>query len=225
MGLFGGAHCVAMCGGLVGIACASPCGAARRRRLPYWLAYNAGRIASYTAIGVVLGSIGGIAGGSLPLDMLRYCLRAFAAVSMLAVGLHLTGLPSMISGVTKLGARLWRCAEPLAQRLLPLRTPLHALALGSIWGLMPCGLLYGAMALSASADTAAEGALTMAAFGLGTLPVMLTMSALAQSVARWLARAWVRRAAGVVVLGLGLVATTGLVRQATSPSHHCCPTR
>jgi hypothetical protein len=62
---------------------------------------------------------------------------------------------------------------------------------------------------------------------------MLTMSAVAQTVSRWLARAWVRRAAGAVVLAFGLWSTAGVASQAgvgevfgfAAERHHCCPTR
>jgi sulfite exporter TauE/SafE len=72
----------------------------------------------------------------------------------------------------------------------------------------------------------------MAAFGLATLPIMLTMSALAQGVARFMARVWVRRTAGAVVLAFGLWSTAGVASQAgvagalgVGGAHHCCPKR
>ncbi len=151
---------------------------------------------------------------------------------MLAVGLHLAGLPSVVKALESLGAPLWTRLAPLAKRFLPLRSPWHALALGGLWGLMPCGLLYGALALAASAGSPMAGAVTMAAFGIATLPVMLTMSALAQGVSRWLSRAWVRRTAGGVVLAFGVWSTAGVAAQVgigsvfgLAPRHHCCPTR
>ncbi len=239
MGLFGGAHCVAMCGGVVGVLCsAAPrCPSAQKpsrlSQVPYWLAYNGGRIASYTLLGALFGALGTLSTGVFPLDGVRFALRAVAALCMLAVGLHLAGLPSVIRGVEALGAPLWRKVSPLTKRFLPLRTPWHALVLGGLWGLMPCGLLYGALALAASAESPAAGATAMAAFGVATLPVMLTMGAVAQSVTRWLARVWVRRAAGAVVLAFGLWSTAGVASQVgigevfglATPKHHCCPTR
>jgi sulfite exporter TauE/SafE len=242
MGLFGGVHCVAMCGGVGGVLCsAAPrcpsAGAAREgsplRTAPYWLAYNGGRVASYTLLGLLFGALGTLSTGVFPLDTVRFGLRAVAALCMLAVGLHLAGLPSGIKALESLGAPLWRRLSPFTKRFVPLRTPWHALVVGALWGLMPCGLLYGALALAASAESPAIGATTMAAFGLATLPVMLTMSAVAQTVSRWLARAWVRRAAGAVVLAYGLWSTAGVASQAgisaalgLGPAHrHCCPTR
>lgn len=239
MGLFGGAHCVAMCGGVVGVLCsAAPrCPSAQKdsklSRAPYWLAYNGGRVASYTLLGALFGALGTLSTGVFPLDGVRFALRAVAALCMLAVGLHLAGLPSIIRGVEAIGAPLWKRVSPLTKRFLPLRTPWHALVLGALWGLMPCGLLYGALALAASAESPATGAMTMGAFGVATLPVMLTMGAVAESVKRWLARLWVRRMAGAVVLAFGLWSTAGVASQVglgeafglAAPKHHCCPTR
>lgn len=228
MGLFGGTHCVAMCGGIAGVLCGGGCPAGSSgRRWSFAVLYNLGRVASYAAAGTLLGTFGGVVLAVPALDVVRYLLRAVAAVTMLAAGLHLLGLPSLIGG--QFGTSLWRRVAPLAKRLLPSHRPRDAFRLGLLWGLMPCGLLYGAFALAASARSADEGALTMAAFGVGTLPVMLTMSALAQTVAGWLARKPIRRVAGALVLGFGLFTTMGLVRQVGlgmpvgGPARHCCP--
>lgn len=241
MGLFGGVHCVTMCGGVVGMLCsAAPrCPTAQATRgsrlsqAPYWLAYNTGRIASYTLLGLLFGALGTLSTGIFPLDAVRLGLRGLAALCMLGVGLHLAGLPSIVRAFESAGAPLWRRVSPLAKRFLPLRTPWHALVLGALWGLMPCGLLYGALALAASAESPSLGAATMAAFGIATLPVMLTMSAVAQSIARWVARRAVKRFAGLVFLAFGLWSTAGLAAQmgmgamlGIAPSHHhCCPRR
>jgi sulfite exporter TauE/SafE len=239
MGLFGGTHCVAMCGGVVGVLCsaaprcatggaAGPEARTRLGQAPYWLAYHGGRVASYTLLGALFGGLGSLSTGAVPLDGVRFALRLVAALCTLAVGLHLAGLPSVIKLLESLGAPLWRRLAPLSQRFLPLRTPWHALGLGGLWGMMPCGLLYGAMALSASAESVAVGASAMAAFGLATLPVMLTMSALAEGTARFLARRWVRRAVGGVVLAFGLWSTAAVAAQAgigSVGSQHCSPHR
>lgn len=246
MGLFGGVHCVAMCGGVVGVLCsaaprcttASPKitqapGAGALRNAPYWIAYNGGRIASYAMLGLAFAALGTLSSALLPLDAVRFGLRALAALCMLAVGLHLAGLPSVVKRLESMGAPLWKRLSPFAKRFVPLRSPWHAVVLGGLWGLMPCGLLYGALALAASAPSPAAGAWTMAAFGVGTLPVMLTMSALAQNVSRWLARGPVKRAAGIAFLAFGLWSTAALLIQVGAGdlfgigrSHgHCCPTR
>lgn len=239
MGLFGGVHCAAMCGGLVGVLCgAAPRCQARAvapdgaRRAAYLLAYNAGRVGAYVILGLIVGGLGALSSGWLSLEPLRLALRAVAALSMLAVGLHLAGFPSFVRALESLGGPLWLRIAPLTKRFVPLRRAWHALVLGSLWGLMPCGLLYGALTLAASAASPFVGAATMAAFGAGTLPVMLTMGAAAETVSRLLARRWVRRAAGGVVLAFGVWSTLGVASQVgvgdalgVLPRRHCCPTR
>ena len=69
--------------------------------------------------------------------------------------------------------------------------------LGAIWGFVPCGLVYAALTLAATAGGALGGALTMLAFGAGTLPVMTLIGALAARVAGLLTRPLVRRIAGI----------------------------
>ncbi|MDF2697997.1 MAG: Heavy-metal-associated domain protein, partial [Labilithrix sp.] len=144
MGLFGGAHCVTMCGGVSSVLCA---GSGRTSR--YAFAYNAGRIASYTALGLVAGALGTL---TFELGFLRFALRVLAALCMLSVGLHLLGMPSFVKTLEAFGAPIWRRVAPAAKRLLPLRTPMQAFAAGLLWAFMPCGLLYGAMALAMSAS-------------------------------------------------------------------------
>lgn len=221
MGLFGGAHCVVMCGGISSVLCGSAASAKSAPTISF--AYNAGRVVSYAALGLAVGALGSL-GASL--DGVKFAFRAAAAVCMLAVGLHLAGLPSFVRGLESLGAPLWRKVAPLARRVLPLRSPWQALAAGLVWALMPCGLLYGALALAISTGSALEGGATMAAFGIGTLPVMVAVGLVAGRVAHAMARVWVRRLAGAVVLAFGLWSTAGLAQQVGigEPSHACCPT-
>ena len=94
--------------------------------------------------------------------------------------------------------------EPFGRRFLPVDHPLKALALGIVWGWLPCGLVYSALALSLAVGDAARGALLMLAFGLGTLPMLFAMG----TAARWLGNvvrlAWVRRGAGILILLFGV---------------------
>ncbi|MCL2778158.1 MAG: sulfite exporter TauE/SafE family protein [Polyangiaceae bacterium] len=233
LGLVSSAHCIAMCGGVVSVVCSatttsssnSNCGGcSKRSRVPHWLAYNIGRIASYTLMGALFGALGTISTGIFPIHGVRLVLRALVVVTMFGVGLQLVGLPSMMRPLENVGARLWAKVSPWALRHLPLRNPWHALLLGGLWGLMPCGMLYGAFALAAATESLSAGAMTMGAFAVGTLPVILAMSALVDRVARALALTWVRKTAGVVVLLFGLWGSVGLVKQLmlSHPAHECC---
>lgn len=227
MGLTGSAHCAMMCGPISSVLCGPRPARASASRGLVAVGYNAGRIASYGAIGLFVGWVGGAAAAG-SLDAVRFGFRALAAVCLLTVGLHLAGLPSFARALEAAGAPLWRRVAPVARRLLPLRSPWHALAAGGLWALMPCGLLYGAIALAASAGSAQGGAAAMAAFGAGTLPIMLGTGALAMRAGRALARGWVRRTAGLLMLAFGLWSSVGLASQiglGRHGAHACCPRR
>jgi sulfite exporter TauE/SafE len=205
MGLFGSIHCVTMCGSASSVLCA--------KKGRYSLAFNAGRVLGYVTLGFAAGAVGSWTVGH-GIDGLRFAFRALAATTMLMVGLHLAGLPSFVRLFEAAGGPLWRRVAPIAARLVPLRTAWQALAAGALWALMPCGLLYAALATSASAYSAIDGAATMAAFAVGTLPLMLGVGALASRVAGLLQHGWLRRAAGGVVLAFGVWSTAGLAAQA-----------
>jgi sulfite exporter TauE/SafE len=205
MGLFGGVHCLTMCGSASSVLCA--------RRGRFTLAFNAGRALGYTLLGAIAGAVGSWTVGH-GIDGLRFAFRALAATTMLLVGLHLAGLPSFVGVFERAGAPIWRRVAPLATRLVPIRSAPHAIAAGALWSLMPCGLLYAALALSASAYSVADGASTMAAFAAGTSPIMLGAGALASRLAARAHTAGLRRAAGMLVLAFGVWSTAGVAMQA-----------
>ena len=141
VGLLGGVHCVGMCGGIVGVLSLGLPEAVRRRplaTLPYLLAYNFGRIASYTLAGALLGGLGWLAASLVALHRAQNVLEVIAGLFMLALGLYLGGWWRGLRYVEQAGGLLWRRIEPLGRRFLPVRTPLHALLLGLVWGWLPC---------------------------------------------------------------------------------------
>ena len=181
VGLLGATHCVAMCGGIVGALTLGLPGedtAQPQRLWPYLIAYNAGRIASYTLAGVLVGVLGAqLASVFTPAHAHTYG-HAFSAVFLIVLGLYLAGWWRGLVVLERGGAHLWRRIEPLGRRLLPVRNPLHAAALGLLWGWLPCGLVYSALAWAfAGADPNRRHG--DVAFGLGTLPMLLTMGAAA----------------------------------------------
>lgn len=203
-GLASGLHCVGMCGGIVTAFDARVANSDARRVIPIReksagqtrLAFNLGRISSYTAAGAAAGTLGAAAyaSGVLPA---QETLQVAANGMLVLVGLYLAGAGRLLSRLEALGTPLWRRLQPLAARLLPARTLPQAYAAGLVWGALPCAMVYAALAAATFAGSAARGALAMTAFGLGTLPFLLA--------AGWLAarlRAW-RIAVGGVVLGFG----------------------
>jgi sulfite exporter TauE/SafE len=200
-GLLGGGHCAAMCGGIVG-ALASR----RSARVPLQLAYNAGRIGTYCVAGSLAGAIGGVVllRDVLPVQLALYVL---ANLLLLSVGLYIAGWPTLVRRLEIPGQWIWRRISPLTGRFLPADTLPRALALGSIWGWLPCGLTYSVLAIALVSGSGMRGASLMLAFGLGTLPNLLAAGLLMRSARPWCQRRLVRRIAGCIVLGFGV---TGL---------------
>lgn len=179
-GIAGAGHCAGMCGGIAG-ALAHAISAAQRSA---WLTvgYSIGRVGSYAALGALAGALAALLS---PADtgFAMAVSRVLTGLVLLAIALHLLGITRWMQQLEVAGAAVWRRLSPLAKRLLPVTTLPRALALGALWGLLPCGLVYGALLYAATAGSAGAGALVMIAFGIGTLPAVLGLGL----AARWLA--------------------------------------
>ncbi len=138
VGLLGGVHCVGMCGGIVG---ALSLGLPAERNLPILLAYNVGRISSYTLAGALMGALGFYFSGLLPVQTAQKVLLSLAGLFLILMGLYLAGWWNVLSRVERAGGVLWRRIEPLGRGLLPVRSVRHGLLLGLLWGWLPCGLV------------------------------------------------------------------------------------
>ncbi len=170
-GLFGSAHCIGMCGGLIAVASDGANGA--RQRLTVQLGYQLARLASYMTLGVVAGSLG------RALDLAGQAAGLGKAAAVVAgVTMSLWGLTAMLSAV---GVAL----NMPRLRLLPAgvtswlgrarsRPPLvRAVLLGGASALLPCGFLYAFALAGAATGSPVGGALVMAALWLGNLPALL----------------------------------------------------
>jgi len=209
-GFASGVHCLGMCGGIVTAFSGARSitlrdASAPRREWPRQLAFNAGRITTYAAAGALAGSLGGaggaLAGTLLPAQSVLYVL---ANVMLILIGLHLAGASRLLGRTETLGAPLWRRVQPHAVRVAQAHSLPQSYAAGTLWGALPCALVYGALAVAAFAGSPARGAAAMLAFGLGTLPNLLAAGFAAARLRAWAARRGLRLAAGGVVLGFGV---------------------
>ncbi len=207
VGLFGGVHCVGMCGGIVGALSFGLPEQARGRfaaLLPYLVNYNLGRLLSYTLAGALVGGIGALAANMTSLHQAQALLQVIAGAFMVAMGLYLGGWWYGMGRLERLGGKAWRLLEPFGRRLLPVRRPGQALLMGMVWGWLPCGLVYSALIWAISAGSAQEGALLLLSFGLGTLPNLMLMGLLAGKLTALLRRPAVMHLAGGAVTIIGL---------------------
>ena len=216
-GFLSGVHCLGMCGGIVGAfgsvggqtTVALPArGHALWREAARQLAFNAGRVASYTLAGAIAGALGSAGATMAGVLSWQVALYVLANVMLILVGLYLAGTSAWLARIEAVGAPLWRRLQPLAARLLPARTLPQSFAAGLLWGWIPCGLVYAGLAVAVLAGSPERGALAMAAFGLGTLPNLLAAGLAAARLRAFTARRGVRLAAGGVVLGFGVFGLT-----------------
>lgn len=225
LGLFGGVHCAGMCGGIVALLgsrhrvipihaqAGAGALAAARSGMSLQLAYNAGRIASYVVAGALAGGVGSAAWFAA--RMLPVQQAAFVAANLVLIALGLALATPASSGLRRLGAleragaAVWRRIGPHATRLLGATSLPGALAAGIAWGWVPCGMVYGVLAAALVSGSAADGALLLLAFGVGTLPNLLALGLAAQRAARLLASRGARIAAGLAIVAFGVA---GLAR-------------
>ncbi len=178
VGALGGLHCLAMCGGFMA-AIAARDGAAGDGTAPLlpartiaWqqLGYQAGRIATYMLLGAAFG-LGGAAAlklaGVLSIQRTMYVL---ANLFLLALGIKLALNAHGIGWLQHAGARTFGAMLPVARPLLRQPGIRGRVALGLLWGLVPCALVYSVLPLAMFAGGLWQGAAVMLAFGLGTLP-------------------------------------------------------
>jgi sulfite exporter TauE/SafE len=202
VGLLGGVHCLGMCGSIVGILTGQlPKDSVR---WPFHLAYNGGRLASYAVAGALVGAIG--QAGLLFRDEVpvQHLLFALSSLMLVVLGLYLAGIWGAVRYIEQVGGLLWRRLQPLTRGLFPIATPPRAFLLGTLWGWLPCGLVYSVLVTALASGSVQSGALIMLAFGLGTLPNLLAIGLFWESIKRWMQARPVRMTAGLLVAGFGV---------------------
>ena len=195
LGLVGSLHCVQMCGPIVlsySVALVpapqNPAGAPRSLVFGH-VAYNAGRILTYAALGAVAGLAGQTVGLVGRLAGVSSALAIVGGVLMLMAGLAMFG---MFPAMKILGGKFFRITSgflrPLSNLILSPSVGRRFL-LGLAMGFLPCGLIYAALLRALATGSALWGAATMAAFGAGTAGALLAVgifsSALRKGFNRW----------------------------------------
>jgi hypothetical protein len=199
-----------MCGGIV-----SALTIQLPRQKPSWsihLAYNLGRISSYTVAGALMGAIGSMGfllEKWLPIQMTLYLL---ANVMLIGLGLYLTGMTKTLAFVERAGQVLWRLIQPVTRHFLPVRGVAQAMPLGMLWGWLPCGMVYSILVLALLSGSVLQGALIMLVFGLGTLPNLMLAGLLLVRFRRVIQGRALRFGSGFLVLAFG---AWGLVNATT----------
>ncbi len=215
--LLGSPHCAGMCGGFV---CFYAAQGGRGQALAH-VAYNLGRLLAYAALGALAGALG------------RTLDQAGAAAGLHGTAAVAAGAVMVVWGgaslLTALGARLPRAHAPAflrtrfagAVRAVHAQPPVvRALVVGLVTALLPCGWLWVYVATAAGTGGPASGALVMAAFWLGTVPVLAGLGIAAQRLLDPVRRRLPIVTAGVLVV-LGLATIGGHFHMASAKGGHC----
>lgn len=215
VGLLGGVHCIGMCGGIVSALTFGLPEAQRSSvlsQLPFQVAYNLGRLISYVIAGAIMGGLGVLLAGMMPMQLAQQTLLILAGVFMVLLGLYLAGWWMVLNRVERLGGLLWQRLEPISRRLMPVQSPGRAFVIGMLWGWLPCGLVYTMLINAVSAGGALQGAGLMFAFALGTLPNLLAIGLLAGAAARLARSDTARKVAGITVMLFGIYTLWSAIR-------------
>ena len=201
-GFFGSTHCLGMCSG---IAASLGMQTSGTRRSVLLVLYQFGRVSSYAIAGAFAGGAGAMLAGALLPRAVRVLPSVLLGLIMVAIGFTLLTNWGGLRRIEAMGLPLWKRIEPIARRLIPAERPSQALALGFLWGWLPCGLVYTLLTAAAASADMTLGAAIMVSFGIGTMPAMFGASVAAQGIRRFMNRPRLRQAAGALVIGFGLL--------------------
>ncbi|MFV7784485.1 sulfite exporter TauE/SafE family protein [Shewanella marisflavi] len=208
VGLMGAGHCIGMCGGLVGAFSQQLPRRASDNillgQLKFILSYNLGRIISYTFAGALVGASASLLSTLFSLDAYLVSMRVFAGIMMIITGLYIAQIWAGVVQIERVGKWLWRLISPVANKLLPITDLKQAFAAGLLWGWLPCGLVYSTLTWAVAANSAQQGALIMAAFGLGTLPALVSAGVAARYFAQLVQQRKVRIFSGLILVSFGI---------------------
>lgn len=210
-GTLGGVHCVAMCGGFVA-AITGANGSARPLRWArtitwHQLAANLGRIMTYTTLGAIVGGAGSglfMAAQWLPVQRALYVI---ANLTLMTIAITIVWRREPFSWLQRITTRAFTRLAPVIGPLARTRGVLSQVALGMVWGLVPCAMIYSVLPVALFSGDALQGAFVMLAFGLGTLPNLFVTGWIVARARKWLDRVSMRLLAGGVLAafaGIGI---------------------
>lgn len=209
VGLFSSLHCIGMCGSIIGTLTLSLSPALREKKSKLLLvvfSYNLGRITSYALAGAIIGALSALLNAPFAEGVGHRVLQVLSALIITGAGLYIAGWFPRFAYIEKLGARIWKMIEPFGRRLIPVKSISQALLFGMIWGWLPCGLIYTALALAATSGNSWHSAITMFAFGLGTLPAVMGVGIMTSWLTKLARVQRFKQAAGVLLIAFALLA-------------------
>lgn len=232
VGLFGGAHCIGMCGPLVTTYAdhlradgagrargATPGAGGRDRRLTgrevrQHALFNVGRTLGYAGAGALMGGLGALAFDAAAVVRIARPLQATVGL-VIGGGIVLTGLSYVVYGNADLGrigrvvglgsgGLFARATAVLSSRVADWVGGPRIVGLGLVHAVLPCPLLYPAYLYALATGSPATGAVSLAALGLGTFPAVFGVATVFGAVDSR-TRLRIQRALGVAFVAMGYV--------------------
>ena len=195
-GFLGSGHCLGMCGALVS-GYFMKAGRSGSYLAP--LAYQFSRISIYTLLGVAAASLGMVLVSTGVFGKVQSILQMVIGIVVIILALGILGLIPWQGSVKLIPMRFIRKGYTTAHGSRPV---MGASIAGVLNGLMPCPLTFAMYIQATSAVTIHQGGALMAAFGVGTLPMMLFVSvAFGKMASHW--RGLMLKAAAVVMIVMG----------------------
>jgi sulfite exporter TauE/SafE len=169
LGLFGSLHCVGMCGPLA-IAFCDKEGDSNRQRFVSALSYNLGRTFTYAILGLFFGLLGSFV---VVVD-LQKALSIFLGIVLVLSFLLSYDLDQKINGWSVV-RKFYDAVRQGISKMYNKARQYHPFTLGTANGLLPCGLVYLALAGAIASGSLMSGMIFMTFFGLGTIPMMFAL--------------------------------------------------
>lgn len=169
LGLFGGLHCVGMCGPLA-LSCVGPEDGSKSAIIRRAISYNVGRVISYGLLGIVFGLVGSVVLLADAQKLMSILLGA-VLIAVFLLSIDLERLINSHSQVQTLYVRL----RSWSSRTFSTTAQKSPLLIGLLNGFLPCGLIYLALAGALASGSILSGMAFMAVFGLGSIPVMMAL--------------------------------------------------
>jgi sulfite exporter TauE/SafE len=199
-GLAGGfGHCIGMCGPLIGAYSLRDSSFSAGGRFLSQLLYHAGRIATYAAVGGLMGLAGSFVNVAGGLVGVQNGVMVLAGVVMVMMGVSIAGVAGGTGWVERHSSPVLRAARILLEGT----TLVRYLPLGMLMGLLPCGLSYTVFIAAAGIGSPLAGMVTLLAFGAGTMPALALFGVAVGYLGSRL-RGRVQRAGGILVIIMGV---------------------
>ncbi|WP_428353544.1 sulfite exporter TauE/SafE family protein [Methyloprofundus sp.] len=208
IGLFSSLHCVSMCGSIIGTLSYSLKPEIRKdksKMLTFIFSYNFGRIFSYMLAGLIIGLIESVLTLPLGAEHGHRFLQIISALIITGAGFYIAGWFPSFAYIEKTGSYFWKTIEPYGRKLIPVTTLKQAFLFGMVWGWIPCGLVYTALALAATTGDITLSMLSMLTFGLGTLPAVMGLGMVSSFITRLSSMQTTKQVIGMLLVLVAII--------------------